>query len=44
MMALIDHLEDEGFLHSRLHNLYVSIRDPEELLDALEAQLQPHPK
>lgn len=44
MMALIDHLEDEGFLHSRLHNLYVSVREPEELLDALEAQLQPHPK
>ena len=41
MMTLIDHLETEGFLHSRLTNLYASIEAPEALLDALESQLQP---
>lgn len=39
MMTLIDHLEDQGFLHSRLKNLYTSIRHPEELADAFERQL-----
>lgn len=39
MMKLIDHLEDQGFLHSRLKNLYTSIRHPEELAEAFERQL-----
>lgn len=39
MMTLIDHLEDQGFLHSRLKNLYTSIRHPDELPHALERQL-----
>lgn len=39
MMTLIDHLEDQGFLHSRLKNLYTSIRHAEELADAFERQL-----
>lgn len=41
MMTLIDHLEDEGFLHSRLKNLYVSIRHADELPAAFECQLAP---
>ena len=39
LMTLIDHLEEQGFLHSRLKNLYVSIRDPEDLPKAFESQL-----
>ena len=39
LMSLVDHLEEQGFLHSRLQNLYVSIRDPEDLPAALESQL-----
>jgi len=39
LMGLVDHLEEQGFLHSRLQNLYVSIRDPEDLPAALESQL-----
>ncbi|MAV46973.1 MAG: TIGR00730 family Rossman fold protein, partial [Alphaproteobacteria bacterium TMED89] len=39
LMSLVDHLEEQGFLHSRLQNLYVSIRDPENLPAALESQL-----
>lgn len=41
MMTLIDHLEEEGFLHSRLKNLYVSIRHADELPAAFESQLAP---
>ena len=38
-MDLVDHVEAQGFLHSRLTNLYTSIRHPEELPAALAAQL-----
>ena len=39
LMDLVDHVEAQGFLHSRLTNLYTSIRHPEELPAALAAQL-----
>ena len=39
LMDLVDHVEAQGFLHSRLNNLYTSIRHPDELPAALAAQL-----
>ncbi len=39
LMQTIDHVEEQGFLHSRLKNLYVSIEDPDDLIGALESQL-----
>jgi uncharacterized protein (TIGR00730 family) len=39
LMQTIDHVVEQGFLHSRLKNLYVSIEDPDDLIGALESQL-----